>query len=412
MPGADGHVRSFFAGEWGVDFEGVEGDFAQYGEVGGGFAGAGTVGVLAHEDVEPPVQAVLDAPLGAGQLGDGGGKVPGGSSGVGSSFSGGGGARRAAKAGDIAALFDGGFAGGDVFAAGFKEGDGAKAAPLAAGGEVCQIGAQPAAAGFNLVAGFVQALMVAFRGGGEGGFQKVADGLLGAGLVGFEGEEVVASLSGNLAGGGALGMGGVGGDDGVFQTEVAQQERGLDDLAALLRDAALGEDEALAGKPDVDDGAGALAMGGAGAAAAAAQDFAIHGKVAELERSVTGREGGDFQPGAPVAQGVFELAGIKGGEDAVEGIVAGRASGERQEGGEPALMAEGKMGHIHKGAASREEGAEAHQENFVEEMAGTALPARIGHGGQVARKPAQRGGGVKQGHPLTTCAAAIYNKMA
>ncbi len=107
-----------------MDFEGVEGDFAQNGEVGGSFSGAGAAGVLANEDVEPPVQAVLDAPVGARQLGDRGGEVFG----VGR-----GGARRDAKAGDIAALFDGDPAGGDVFAAGFKEGDGAKAAPLAAG---------------------------------------------------------------------------------------------------------------------------------------------------------------------------------------------------------------------------------------------------------------------------------------
>jgi hypothetical protein len=253
---------------------------------------------------------------------------------------------------------------------------------------------------------------VAFRDGGEGGFQIVADGLLGAGLVGFDGEEIVAALGGDLAGGGALGMGGVGGDDGVFQPEVAQKERSLDDFAAFPGDAALGEDEALAGEPDVDDGAGALAMGGAGAAAAAAQDFAVDRKVAELEGTVIVRQGGDFQPGAPVAQGVFELAGIKGGEDAVEGIVTGRASGKSQEGGEPALMAEGKVGHVHKGAASGEEGAEAHQEDFVEEMAGAALPAGIGDGGQVVRKPAQRGGGIKQGHLLTIRGQALYNKMA
>lgn len=78
LPGADGHGSSFFARERGVDFEGVEGDFAQNGKVGGGFAGAGAAGVLAHEDVEPPVQAVLDAPVGAGQLGDRGGEAGGG----------------------------------------------------------------------------------------------------------------------------------------------------------------------------------------------------------------------------------------------------------------------------------------------------------------------------------------------
>lgn len=61
---------------------------------------------------------------------------------------------------------------------------------------------------------------------------------------------------------------------------------------------------------------------------------------------------------------------------------------------------------------SREEIAEAHQEDSVEEMAGAALPAGNGDGGQVARKPAQRGGGIKQGHPLATRAAAIYNKTA
>ena len=72
-------------------------------------------------------------------------------------------------------------------------------------------------------------------------------------------------------------MGGVGGDDGVFQAEVAQQERGFDDFAAFLRDAALSEDETLPGEPDVDDGAGALAMGGAGAAAAAGQVHASAG---------------------------------------------------------------------------------------------------------------------------------------
>ena len=110
-------------------------------------------------------------------------------------------------------------------------------------------------------------------------------------------------------------MGGVGGDDGVFQTEVAQKERGLDDFAAFLRDAALGEDEALAGEPEVDDGA--FAMGGAGAPAAAAPDFAVDRKVAELGRAVIGGERGDFQPGAPVAQGVFELAGIGDGGQVV-----------------------------------------------------------------------------------------------
>lgn len=136
------------------------------------------------------------------------------------------------------------------------------------------------------------------------------------------------------------------------------------------------------------------------------------GKVAELERAVIGGERGDFQPGAPVAQGVFELAGIERGEDAIEGIVTGRASGKSQESGEPALMAEGKVGHFHKGAASGEEGAEAHQEDFVEEMAGAALPAGIGDGGQVVRKPAQRGGGIKQGHLLTIRGQALYNKMA
>lgn len=114
-----------------------------------------------------------------------------------------------------------------------------------------------------------------------------------------------------------MGMGGVGGDDGVFQTEVAQKERGLDDFAAFLRDAALGEDEALAGEPEVDDGAGAFAMGGAGAPAAAAPDFAVDRKMAELGRAVIGGERGDFQPGAPVAQGVFELAGIGDGGQVV-----------------------------------------------------------------------------------------------
>ena len=78
MPGADGHCSSFFARERGVDFKGVEGDFAQNGKVGGGFAGAGATGVLTHEDVEPPVQAVLDAPVGARQLGDRGGEAGGG----------------------------------------------------------------------------------------------------------------------------------------------------------------------------------------------------------------------------------------------------------------------------------------------------------------------------------------------
>ena len=82
---------------------------------------------------------------------------------------------------------------------------------------------------------------------GEGGGGIVADGLLGAGLIGFDGGEIVAALGGDQAGGGALGMGGVGGDDSVFQTGMVQQERGLDDFAAFLRDAALGKDEALAG---------------------------------------------------------------------------------------------------------------------------------------------------------------------
>lgn len=74
-------------------------------------------------------------------------------------------------------------------------------------------------------------------------------------------------------------------------------------------------------------------------------------------------------------------------------------------------MAEGEVGHVRKGAASGEEGAEPHEEDFVEEMGGAAQPAGIGDGAEVVGKTAQRGSGIKQGHALTTQADAFYNKM-
>ncbi len=89
------------------------------------------------------------------------------------------------------------------------------------------------------------------------------------------------------------------------------------------------------------------------------------------------------------------MAGIKGGEDAFEAALTGRTAGEGDEGAEPALMAEGEVGHVDKGAASGEEGAEAHEEDFVKEVVGSALPAGVGDAGQVVRKPAKRGGGIK-----------------
>ena len=73
MAGTHGHGVAFFARQGRMEFEGVEGDLAQDGEVGRSFAAAGAAGVFTHQDVEPPVQAVFDFPVGADDAGNDGG---------------------------------------------------------------------------------------------------------------------------------------------------------------------------------------------------------------------------------------------------------------------------------------------------------------------------------------------------
>ena len=54
----------------GVGLDDVEGDLAQEGEVLGSVSGAVSGGVFSHRHVERPVEVVLDAPLGARELGE------------------------------------------------------------------------------------------------------------------------------------------------------------------------------------------------------------------------------------------------------------------------------------------------------------------------------------------------------
>lgn len=200
----------------------------------------------------------------------------------------------------------------------------------------------------------------------------------GFGLVAFEVEYVVASLGVDVAGEGVLAVGGIATEDGAFELEMAQEEFALGAFAAGFGNAALGEAEAFFDAPEIDGGGH---LEGSGLAPAAAPElFSIAGYLPQ------GRVGG---PGAgrrvgernelahPVAHGRFEGVRIQQGKDAGEGIVAGRAALEGDDGAQPRGFIAGEIGHILEGIAAGEQAAEGDEEQIGEGVLGTALVAGI-----------------------------------
>ena len=80
-----------------------------------------------------------------------------------------------------------------------------------------------------------------------------------------------------------------------------------------------------------------------------------------------------------MAHGPFEGVRIKQSKDAGEGIVAGRATLEGDDGAQPRGFIAGEIGHILEGIAAGEQAAEGDEEQIREGMLRAALVAGIGN---------------------------------
>src|SRR5262249_59894028 len=101
------------------------------------------------------------------------------------------------------------------------------------------------------------------------------------------------------------------------QVQQLQQLGDGRDLAAPGRHGHLGQAQAALGRPGADQ-----VQAGAAGAGAAAQGLAVDGDVAPAQGVTDGVD--------PGGEGVLEGQGVQGGEDAVEGVVAGGAVGQLQ----------------------------------------------------------------------------------
>ena len=205
-------------------------------------------------------------------------------------------------------------------------------------------------------------------------------------MVALEGQQVVAALAGDLRGDGFVAAHRVDGHHGSLKVEHAQQFRDGGDLVALVCHRHLAEHQAqtVSGKrADHVQGASALH-----AIEAAAQSFAVNGHVPAAVR----RAGRALEPAQKAG---VQFLGIEPPEHPLEGVVAGDAAWQVQEGAQPALFHRAPLGHVAEAFGSGQRGAERDQEDVAEQVAARALDARIGDPGK------EPGGGGRGGqvHP-------------
>ena len=87
---------------------------------------------------------------------------------------------------------------------------------------------------------------------------------------------------------------------------------------------------------------------------------------AEPEPEAVRRGGKGQELAHPVAHGPFEGVRIQQGKDAGEGIVAGRAAFEGDDGAQPRSFIAGEIGHVLEGIAAGEQAAEGDREQVGE----------------------------------------------
>jgi hypothetical protein len=203
-----------------------------YGHVGGSVVGSQAHEVVVEDDVENPVEAVFDAPVGA----DGAGESSGGQR-----------RRRqviASGRADFAVFFDVGLDHADHGEAG-ETGFAGKAAVGGEPGHVMADGmpadldpAMVAIGGVMAVEGLARLLM------------KEQPHVIGqGGPVVFESEEVIGVLGADGFGDGPLAAHRIDGDQGSFEVKTLQQRRDRGDLVALGRHGLLPQDQTLAAGP-------------------------------------------------------------------------------------------------------------------------------------------------------------------
>ena len=158
------------------------------------------------------------------------------------------------------------------------------------------------------------------------------------GVVLFQREHIVGPLSDDLAGDGGLAAHRVDGDRGPREVQHAQQGGDGGALVGLLRHRDLAEDEPTVAGPGAHHMEGALPR--PPMSMRPAQRLAV-------ERHDLARRTWHRRPHPGQETGLQRL-GIERGEDAPEGVMAGDAAGQRQEGSQPGLLRLGKRDHAHE----------------------------------------------------------------
>jgi hypothetical protein len=262
----------------------------QDGEILWSVAHAGSVLVLIHHDIKPPVQLIFNAPMLADHVVEalGGqrcaeqviGRLSGG---LGRGF---------ADAGDLA--------------------DGGQARPMVDLLQPVDLARDQGRAGFDAAVIGINGLRTRRR-LVRRIVEECADVLMQRALVALQRQDVVAALIDDLPGNGTLAVERVGGHDRALQCEHLQKLRHGGDLIRLGVGGNLRQHKALLAAPRADHVQGRLATG---AIEGAAQDLAVNRHDALNRIGETGHE---------LVEGSTEPLRIEQPEQPTEGVVAGQA---------------------------------------------------------------------------------------
>src|SRR5262249_53038700 len=156
------------------------------------------------------------------------------------------------------------------------------------------------------------------------------------------------------------------------QLEQPQQFGDGGDLVAFGGDRHLGQTQAVRGCPGADQ----MQAGGLGARGAAHR-LAVNGNVAEGQ----GATGG----GGPRGESLLKGPRVQGGEDAVEGVVAGDTVGQLQtQATQPSLLGDAKGSNTVPGVGPRQQRRQGADQNVAQQVViAEGRMARVGDVGEV-----------------------------
>src|SRR4051812_25318086 len=348
----------------------VEGDPAQAGQVARGPALADAAVVLAEDDVQDPVQAVLDPPV----VPDGPAEPDGIGLGAGQ---------------EVADLARGREAAPAVAADGLDREHGPHVRPVPQARQGVELAADehaPARQAAVAGVGAVVRRQVVGRAAGEA--PLVEPGARRGGellLVGLEADQVVGVPGADLAGDPLLAEAGVQGDQAARQVEPVEQRRHGGALARAGRHGRLAERDPVPGGVGADQLQRAPALP---AVAGVPQGLAVDRDLPRPVRLGLVRREDRADPGEEDA---LERVRVDQHEDAAEGVVRGDAVRQGEEAPEPGLLAAAAVGHVLEALGLTEHRADGDDQDVDQPVLDPARVARVLDGSESGDQGVEHG---------------------